>query len=168
MIETYTAIDFETAQWNPTSICQIGLVQMRHGEILHSINQLIRPPGNQYFYKNIEVHGIQPEDTENAPTFDEVWPEVLPYIQNQVVVAHNSSFDFTCLAKTLDYYGVEQPVFDGHCTKRIFRRGLAYLCKKYKIELNHHDALSDAHACGVLFQRHLRLQALPRTGSLFD
>ena len=39
--------------------------------------------------------------------------------------------------------------------------------KKYKIPLNHHDALSDANACAELYLKHLRRQALPKTGSLF-
>ena len=165
--DTFTAIDFETAQWNPSSICQVGLVRIEKGEIVKMINQLVRPPENYYFYKNIEVHGIRPEDTEAAPTFDEVWWEMRPYIQDQVVVAHNAQFDFNCLKHTLGFYDEIQPAYEGQCTRKIYRRGLAFLAKKYRIPLQHHDALSDAHACAQLYLRHLARERLPRTGSLF-
>jgi DNA polymerase-3 subunit epsilon len=84
------------------------------------------------------------------------------------VVAHNSSFDFRCLKHALAYYDEIQPAFVGQCTRKIFRRGLAFLSKKYHIPLNHHDALSDANACGQLYIIHQKREALPKTGSLFD
>ena len=65
------------------------------------------------------------------------------------------------------FYDLVQPDFEIRCTRVIYRRGLAYLSKKYKIPLNHHDALSDAHACAQLYLMHLKRQNLPRTGTLF-
>jgi DNA polymerase-3 subunit epsilon len=167
LITDFTAIDFETATWQPTSICQVGLVRIENGMVVDQYNQLVRPPKNYYYRRNIEVHGIKPLDTEDAPDFDVVWHQFKHHIIDQVVVAHNSSFDFGCLKHTLAYYDEVQPSFEGRCTKKIFRRGLAYLSKKFKIPLNHHDALSDAHACAQLFLIHLRREALPRTGDLF-
>lgn len=163
----FTAIDFETATWQPTSICQVGLVRVIDGEQVQKVNRLIRPPNNEYFYKNIEVHGIKPEETLSAPTFEEVWFEIKGLIEDQVVVAHNASFDVNCLRSTLAYYDFVQPDFEVRCTRMIYRRGLAYLSKKYKIPLNHHDALSDAAACAHLYLMHLRREALPKTGRLF-
>lgn len=166
--ESFTAIDFETAQWNPNSICQVGLVRVEDGEVVQQIDQLVKPPNNSYFYKNIEIHGIKPEDTENAPTFDVVWHNQMKgFIEDQVVVAHSIRFDAGCLRNTLAFYDEIQPQFEERCTLKIFRRGLGYLSKKYKIKLNHHDALSDAHACAQLYLKHLAHENLPRTGSLF-
>lgn len=166
-LEPFTAIDFETATWSPTSICQIGIVRIEDGKTVQTVNQLIRPPGNSYFYKNIEVHGIQPEDTESAPDFWDYWGEIKDLIEDQVLVAHNSAFDVNCLRSTLNYYELAQPNFEERCTRKIFKRGLKYLTLKYKIPLNHHDALSDANACAQLYLRHLRHQNLPKTGDLF-
>jgi DNA polymerase-3 subunit epsilon len=167
-LESFTAIDFETAQWNPNSICQVGLVRMENGEITKEVNRLVKPPNNSYFYKNIEVHGIRPEDTEDAPTFDVIWhDEMKHYIIDQVVVAHSIGFDVNCLRHSLAFYDEIQPEFEERCTLKIYRRGLAYLSKKYRIPLKHHDALSDAHACAQLYLKHLVRQNLPKTGSLF-
>ncbi|MFK7952478.1 MAG: exonuclease domain-containing protein [Ekhidna sp.] len=166
--ESFTAVDFETATWNPSSICQVGLVRVVDGKTVATVNQLIKPPKNKYFYKNIEVHGIRPEDTIDAPNFDEVWhDQIKKYVIDEVFVAHNARFDVNCLQNTLDYYDEVQPDFEIRCTRIIFKRGLSYLSKKYKIPLKHHDALSDANACAQLYLKHLAHQNLPRTGSLF-
>lgn len=166
-MESFTALDFETATWSPTSICQVGMVRVENGEVVDQVEQLIRPPKNHYFYKNIEVHGIQPEETESAPDFWDYWGAMKPFIEDQVVVAHNSAFDVNCLRSTLAYYELAQPNFEERCTRKIFKRGLAYLSKKYKIQLTHHNALSDAHACAQLYLIHLSHENLPRTGTLF-
>ncbi|MEP0368965.1 MAG: 3'-5' exonuclease [Cyclobacteriaceae bacterium] len=166
-IEDFTAIDFETAQRDPASICQVGLVRVEGGKVVDTYNQLVRPPDNYYFYKNIEVHGIRPEDTLDAPNFNEVWFEFKHWVEDQVVVAHNSRFDFNCLRHSLAYYDNVQPAFEERCTLKIYHKGLAYLSKKYKIPLEHHDALSDANACAMLYLKHLQKLALPKTGSLF-
>lgn len=165
---SFTAIDFETATWDPASICQVGLVRVENGKIVKEVNRLVQPPNNNYFYKNIEVHGIKPEDTEHAPTFDVVWHEDMKmYIEDDVMVAHSIGFDANCLRHALAWYDEVQPVFEERCTLKIYRRGLAYLSKKYKIPLKHHDALSDAHACAQLYLKHLAHLNLPKTGSLF-
>ncbi|WP_114783092.1 3'-5' exonuclease [Botryobacter ruber] len=152
---SFTAIDFETAQGKRWSICQVGLVRVENGQVTAKINKLVCPPDNFYFSRNTEIHGIGPAHTCNAPTFDAVWHELKPYIQHQTVVAHNGAFDFSCLRHTLDYYQVEQPTYQQQCTYKIFKKGLAQLCREHRIQLNHHDALSDALACAALYQLHL-------------
>ena len=140
---------------------------MENGKAVHEVNQLVQPPNNHYFYKNIEIHGIRSEDTMDAPTFYDAWYLMKDYIDDQIVVAHNSSFDVNCLRSTLAYYDLAQPRFEERCTRKIFKRGLSYLTKKYKIPLNHHDALSDANACAELYLIHLNREELPKTGNLF-
>ncbi len=166
-IESFTAIDFETATWSPDSICQLGLVRVESGKVIEKISRLVQPPKNAYYHKNIQIHGITPADTKEQPFFEDVWFEVRHFIEDMVVVAHNANFDVNCLRSTLAYYDLVQPDFEVRCTRVIYRRGLAYLSKKYKIPLQHHDALSDANACAQLYLKHLQRKALPKTGSLF-
>ena len=152
MNNSFTAIDFETAQGPRWSICQVGLVRVENGKITDELSILVKPPDNYYFYKNIEIHGITPEMTVNTQTFDKIWPKIKPYIKGQNVVAHNGfSFDFQCLAQSLEYYNIEKPEYEKHCTYKIFGKDLATLCEEHNIELNHHNALSDALACTKLF-----------------
>ena len=155
-MNSFTAIDFETAQGKRWSICQVGLVRVENGVITKELSILVQPPNNFYWDRFIDIHGITPEITRSAPTFDQIWHLVEPFIKNQLVVAHNGlSFDFPVLAQTLQYYGLEVPEYEKHCTYRLFRNNLASLCSKYNIYLNHHEALSDAKACAELFLRYL-------------
>ncbi len=157
MSNNYTAIDFETAHGKRWSICQVGLVRVEHGIITDQLSILVKPPDNFYWNNFIDIHGITPKKTINAPTFNHVWKQIEPFIKNQHVVAHNGfGFDFPCLTQTLDYYGISAPAYTGHCTYKIFRDNLASLCKQHKIPLNHHDALSDAMACAELYSMYLK------------
>lgn len=156
-MNSFTAIDFETAQGYRWSVCQVGLVRVENGVIKNEINILVQPPNNYYWSSFTDIHGIAPDITKNALTFDKVWHQLEPFIKGQNVVAHNGlSFDFPVLQNTLEYYGMQTPEYEKHCTYRIFRQNLASLCKQYKITLNHHDALSDARACAELFLRYLK------------
>ena len=155
-MNSFTAIDFETAHGKRWSICQVGLVRVENGVITNELNLLVQPPNNFYWDRFIDIHGITPEITRSAPTFDQIWHLVEPFIKNQLVVAHNGlSFDFPVLAQTLNYYGVAAPDYEKQCTYRIYKDNLFSLCQRFQIALNHHEALSDARACAKLFLLHL-------------
>lgn len=155
-MNSFTAIDFETAQGYRWTICQVGLVKVVNGIIAEELNILVQPPNNYYWKRFIEIHGITPAQTKYAPAFDKVWHKIAPYIDGQIVVAHNGmSFDFPVLSRTLEYFGIPEPAYEKRCTYRIYKKGLATLCCDYDIELKHHDALSDARACAELYLRYL-------------
>jgi DNA polymerase III subunit epsilon len=158
-MDSFTALDFETAQGYRWSICQVGLVRVENGQITSELDILVKPPDNYYWARFTDIHGITAKDTAASPSFDKIWHKVEPYIKGQTVVAHNGlSFDFPVLEKTLEYYGMQAPVFEKRCTYKIFRKNLASLCQLHAIPLNHHDALSDARACAELYMIHLRMQ----------
>jgi DNA polymerase-3 subunit epsilon len=151
-MKNFTAIDFETASGCRNSICQIGLVRVENGIIINEINLLVQPPNNYYWSRFTDIHGIAAKDTINTPTFDQVWQQIAPYIENQNVIAHNGfSFDFPVLDKTLLHYGLLIPEYNKFCTYKIYKSNLANLCQEHKIPLNHHEALSDARACTELW-----------------
>ena len=164
MNNSFTAIDFETAQGYRWSICQVGLVRVENGVIKDQLSVLVQPPNNYYWNNFIDIHGITPQLTRRAPTFDKVWEQIAPFITNQTVVAHNGAFDFHCLKQTLEYYNMAVPAYNGNCTYKIYGANLASLCRKYNIPLNHHDALSDARACAELYKLHLNKSQLLRNG----
>lgn len=150
-LNTFTAIDFEAAQGMRHSICQVGLVRVEDCIVTKKLSILVKPPDNFYSFYNSQVHGITAGMTRDSPTFDKVWHLIEPFICDQNIVAHNSSFDINCLQQTLAYYRMNTPAFKSHCTYKIYGQKLNYLCRSYGIELNHHDALSDAMACAQLF-----------------
>ena len=153
---TFTAIDFETANHNRNSICQVGLVRVENAKIVKEIDILVQPPDNYYLQRfSNEIHGIYPGDTKSAPFFNEIWPNIEPFISGQTVAAHNISFDYSHLKETLEYYRIKVPEIDRKCTLKIYRKNLAAACREYGIPLNHHDALSDARGCAELYLKSL-------------
>lgn len=57
-MENFAAIDFETANEQRTSVCSVGVVIVRNGEIADSYYSLIRPEPEYYTYWNTRVHGL--------------------------------------------------------------------------------------------------------------
>lgn len=155
-MSTFTAIDFETAQPARSSICQIGLVRVVQGKPVKQLSLLVQPPENTYSYWNTNVHGLTERDTWNAPFFDVVWPQIREFIEGRTVVAHNGAFDFSCLRKTLDFYGMAEPSYEPQCTYKLYKKKLNVLCEEHRIPLDHHDALSDARACAQLYLKYMR------------
>lgn len=158
---TFTAIDFETATGHPESACAVGIVTVNDGVITDEFYTLIQPPWNHYSYFNIKVHGINPSMTENEKTFDGVFPEIRARLFGRTIVAHNEAFDRNVLIRTMKHYGLyydELEIGDRwECTCRIYRAkgykpaNLKYCSERNNIELNHHEALSDARACALLY-----------------
>ena len=156
-MNSFTAIDFETAQGYRWSICQVGLIRVENGIVIRELDILVQPPNNYYWDRFTDIHGISSKDTLKSPTFNDIWHQIEPYIKNQNVIAHNGfSFDFPVLSKTLEYYGLPSPEYNKFCTYKIYKSNLADLCQEHKIPLNHHDALSDARACATLFTKYLK------------
>jgi DNA polymerase III subunit epsilon len=157
----FVAIDFETANNYRHSACAVGIVTVTDDIITDEYYTLIQPPHNQYNYHNIMVHGIRPEDTINAPTFDDIYFEVKQRLQNQIVVAHNESFDRSVLRKTMEHFGLNYNQLNlaekWECTYRIFQlKGLkptklSDCARHFNLQLNHHEALSDARVCAQLY-----------------
>ena len=151
-MNTFTAIDFETATGYRNSICQIGLVRIENGITAKEIDLLVHPPGNFYWSQFSDIHGISSKITINALSFNQIWQIIQPFIENQNVVAHNGfGFDFPVLEKTLRHFNLPIPNYNKICTYKIYRSNLSNLCKQHNILLNHHDALSDAKACDELY-----------------
>lgn len=160
----FIAIDFETATGSRASICEAGICIVRDGQIVGTRSWLVQPPLNQYSYFNIQIHGIRPGNTVDAPEFPQVWDEIMKYTRNcPVLVAHNAAFDISCIRKSLQLYGLPIPEIDYYCSLRVAQRiysfesnKLDFLCDQFGIRYaHHHRAGDDAEMCAKLFLREL-------------
>lgn len=152
----FAAIDFETANNKPTSVCSVGVVVVRDGEFVDSFYSLIQPEPNYYNYWNTRIHGLTRYNTEEAPVFPYVWEKVEPLIEGLPLVAHYKAFDETCLKAVFRCYQMDYPDYPFFCTCIASRKAfpfapnhqlhtIAELCG-YHME-HHHHALDDAIAC---------------------
>lgn len=166
MLNSIVALDVETATFQRSSICEIGIAIVKNGEVVDCKRWLVQPPRNEYDDFNTYLHGIGPDDTKDKPLFPEVWKEVLPFVEYKIVVCHNSAFDMGALRDALTLYNVEFPSFDIMCTLRISRKTLpglgSYTLDSVYSNLfaksmeNHHHACDDAAACAEILLECLR------------
>jgi DNA polymerase-3 subunit epsilon len=160
----FAAIDFETANGHRSSVCSVGVVIVENGEIADSYYHLIRPVPNYYEIFTTRVHGLTYKDTENAPSFPDVWAEIVPKIRHLPLVAHNKAFDESCLKAVFQTYRLEYPDYQFLCTlvaaRKLWKRGtlenyqLQTVARECGYDLrNHHNALADAEACAAIAMR---------------
>lgn len=155
-MNSFAAIDFETANEQRTSVCSVGLVIVRDGVIRENFYSLVRPEPDYYCYWNMKVHGITSDDTANAPIFPQVWRQIEQMIESLPLIAHNKGFDESCLKACFRMYQMDYPDYAFYCTLREARAQLKGL-PDYKLNTvaahcgftlqNHHHALADAEAC---------------------
>lgn len=120
-MENFAAIDFETANDTRSSVCSIGVVVVRNGEIHDKFYSLINPFLNYYEDWATDIHGLPREDTDSAPIFPDVWEKIEPLIEGLPLVAHNIQFDDPCLRKAFREYQMEYPEYDFRCTLQASR-----------------------------------------------
>ena len=153
----FAAIDFETANEQPSSVCSVGVVIVRGGEVTESFYSLIRPEPEYYRWFCSQVHGLGPEDTENAPVFPQVWERVVPLVEGLPLVAHNSRFDEGCLKAAFRLYGMDYSDYEFRDTLAASRQHFGRTLPNHQLQTvaaacgfdlrNHHHALADAEAC---------------------
>ena len=155
----FAAIDFETANECRSSVCSVGVVIVKGGRIVDKFYSLIHPEPEYYQWFCQQVHGLCPEDTEDAPCFATVWKRVESLIEGLPLVAHNSPFDEGCLKAAFQVYRMDYPDYEFHDTLRASRKLLPNLVNHqlqtvaaacgYDLT-SHHNALADAEACAYI------------------
>jgi DNA polymerase III subunit epsilon len=155
----FVAIDFETANPKRSSACSIGMAKVRDGIVIDTFYELIRPEPFDFNYINVSVHGITPEMVSSSPTFLELFDRIDTFINGDVLVGHNVSFEQSVINQIHQSAGLNIPNYDYLCTLYMSRvnypRRLGYklddLCKDILgKKVNHHHALEDALACAEL------------------
>lgn len=151
-MQSIAVLDFETANHQPNSACQLGIAIVEPWKIIREKRWMIRPQRLYFSPRCVAVHGITAKDVLNAPTWDEIWPEVSQWIDGSVIVAHNAGFDANVLMSTCLAHEITIPPIDVLCTRLISKRSwpalrshsLASMAEYLSIVFAHHDALEDA------------------------
>ena len=152
--QNFTAVDFETAT-SDRMICEIGIVVVKDMKIIKKIQSFVKPPLGNYDPNTLIHNHVRPEDWTNAPTFEEIWPEIAPCFEGQTVVSHNQGFDYPALMNNLKYYNIMPMGIERfECTQHYCHgKRLGVGCEYFGIpfsEEEHHNALYDAEACALI------------------
>ena len=157
---TFAAIDFETANQHPSSICSIGIVIVHNNIITDRLYTLVNPEPDFYAHWCTRIHGLTAEDTCNAPNFQAAWQQLELKIRQLPLFAHNSRFDESCLKAAFKVYGMDYPDYRFYDTLRASRQAFGYSLPNHQLQTvaaarnhdfkKHHNALADAEACAAI------------------
>lgn len=110
--ESYVVLDTETTglpdQEGPPGIVTLGLAIVKAKAIVESVEFKLKP------YRRIKeeaerVHRITNQEASSFPSFQTEWPNIKPFIDHQLIVIHNASFDWPIIEFHAKYYNLEPP-----------------------------------------------------------
>lgn len=158
----YVVFDFETtgAKVPPCRVTEVGAYRITDGKIVDEFQTLINPECEIPLFIS-QLTGISDSMVKDAPKFAEIAEELLDFMGDSVLVAHNSSFDMRFLNHEIGMihqgYRIKNPQL---CTVQLSRRLVPHIenhklntvAQHFCIDLtNHHRAAADAHATAKIF-----------------
>ena len=154
----FFSLDVETANYDPGSICQIGIGMFENRELVDTWETLL-DPRSPFHWSNIRIHGITEGMVQGAPTFSEVYP-VLKRLLSGNIVVHHTPFDFHAFKRAFNQNNLRPINIQWLDSARIVRHtwrqfsksgyNLANVANHLGIEFRHHDALEDSVAAGKI------------------
>ena len=163
---SFVVVDTETTgtKAGRDRLLEIGAVRLEEGTVTDRFSALVNP-GRTIPARITKITGITTGMVVNRPPAEEVLPEFLDFLGEDVFVAHNVPFDLRFLNAALKRTGHPELSNDTLCTLRLARRlltglrskGLSALTKFYGIRISaRHRAGGDAEATAQVLQRLLR------------
>ncbi|SDB89012.1 DNA polymerase III catalytic subunit, PolC type [Pelagirhabdus alkalitolerans] len=160
---SYVVFDVETTGLSAVydTIIELAAVRVKDGEIIERFERFSNPhaPLSQTI---IDLTGITDDMLKDAPEVSEVLTEFKEWIQDDILVAHNASFDMGFINQGFEQHGIEKasnPVIDTlelgrFILPQLKSHRLNVLCKHYNIELTqHHRAIYDTEATAYLMTK---------------
>lgn len=163
MLNQYIVTDIETTGLSKYRHCvtEIAAIRVKNNEIIDEFQTLINP--EKKIPKFItKLTGISDEMVKDAPKIYEVMPDFIKFIGNDILVAHNASFDYGFLEYNAKIHAQHNMENQKICTIKLARRlvpnagsrKLLSLCEYFNItNETAHRAMSDVLATKELFQK---------------
>ena len=158
--QEYVVFDLETTGLSSRHdyVIEFGAVVMYKGSVKEQKDFFIKPPIE--VTTNIkELTNISDEQLANARTFEECKDEILEFVKDRVLVAHNASFDYGFLNEELSRLGLDKltnPVIDTlDLSRSMFKRrsySLGSICKQYGVDYDEEVAHRANYDADVLAQ----------------
>ena len=153
---SYVVFDLETTGLSPkkAEIIEIGAVRVANGRVIEKFQTYVKPYG-PIPPMITELTGITEKMTENAPRIDNALPKFISFIKDDILYAHNSSFDcrFIGVACLLLGYDPKNEVRDSLTLARKYINSENHKLETLKnylgIKRKSHNAVDD---CIVTFE----------------
>jgi len=103
---TYCVLDLETTglSFRTEKITEVGIMKIKNGEVIDSFETFVNPE-KPIPYEVVEVTKITDDMVKDAPTIKEVFPKIIEFIGDAVLVAHNADFDIGFLKHNASILG---------------------------------------------------------------
>jgi len=158
---TFCIVDVETTGLSAANgnIIEIALVKIENLKITDSYSSLVNP-GRLIPYYITQLTGISDDDVFDAPYFEEIADRVESFIADDILIAHNLSFDKSFLKKEFLSCGREPLSNLSLCTVKLARKlypllkskSLGSICRHLGLRNNsEHRALGDAKVTARAF-----------------
>lgn len=160
-VTDYVVLDFETTglRAGADQIIQIGAIRYFDHWKDEQMDVLINP--QRYISPTItRLTGITNEMVEEAPTIDEKLGELIEFIGELPIIAHNASFDMGFLYALQGVNGISIPEYTVIDTVKIARQKikdtpnhkLTTLTQYLQLEHDAHNAIGDCLATAEIYQ----------------
>lgn len=114
--DDYIVLDTETTglpdENGPPDIVTLGITVVRHRAIAESVEFKTRPQKHISEEARL-IHVINNEQAAEFESFDSQWWQIAEYLQDQLIVIHNASFDWPILLDHVARYGLSMPPIQG-------------------------------------------------------
>lgn len=161
MLRSYIAFDVETTGLNPleNEIIEIGALKVRDGKVADRFMEFIKPAA-PISPAITSLTGITDEMVAGARTRCQVVPDFLDFCEDDVLIGHNVSFDYSfmkCSAAAdglpFEKMGIDTLKIAQKVHRDLASKSLGSLCEYYQIEnKSAHRAYHDALATAKLYQ----------------
>ena len=119
-IDGFMLLDLETtgkdAHAPETEIVEITILDTDGMPVLNSLVKPVKPIPVEV----TALHGISDEDVKEAPTFQEVYPEIARVIEGQTLVIYNADYDSYLLDNLIIRNGLDMPAFEQWCLMKAY------------------------------------------------
>lgn len=105
---TYCVLDLETTGFSATTekITEVGIMKVKKGEVIDQFSCFVNP--QKHIPQRVtEVTNITDDMVKDAETIEQVFPKILEFIKDSVLVAHNAPFDMGFLKQNAKMLGYE-------------------------------------------------------------
>lgn len=158
----FVAIDVETTGLSPlyNELIEISAIKYEGAKKLDTFSTLIKPK-KEVSSTITNLTGITNKMLEDAPTIEKVMPELIEFIGDNPIVAHNANFDYSFLQNNSNKSFTNNKVID---TVAISRKMLPNL-PNHKLntvaryigiqEEGYHRAEFDCECCAKIYVKYL-------------
>lgn len=161
LLRKYVVLDIETTGLSPDKeqIIEIAISKVMDGIVVDELSSLVSP-GKKLPPRVVKLTGLTDDDLATAPPFSKIAQQIVDFIGQDVILAHNAPFDLSFVTSALDRCNIDVD-FQYIDTVQIARKAFPFLAN-HKLDTlvkelgiareQTHRAMDDVHHTLAFFR----------------